>query len=112
MQNLSENLNVPAAKEQSETRRALVVEALHPKTKDNKIAAEAYSSVISLWDLVLDSYSQESNAIARRGMKGALTAGASEPADLRTVISAFKKDLVNLGQRSSGRQAWTIETLT
>jgi hypothetical protein len=48
LQNLSENLNVPAAKEQSETRRALVVEALHPKTKDNKIAAEAYSSVISL----------------------------------------------------------------
>lgn len=112
MQNLSENLNIPVENEQSDTRKAVVVDALHPNTNDNKIAAVACSNVLSRWDLVLDSYSQESNAITMRGMKGALTAGASEPADLRTVVSAFKKDLVNLGQRSSRRQAWTIETLT
>ena len=80
-----------------------MVDALQPNTKDSRIAAVACSNYTSPRDVVLDPYSQESNAIAMRGINGAFTAGASKPTDLRTVVSAFKKDLVSLGQYSSGR---------
>jgi hypothetical protein len=45
-----------------------------------------------------------------RGINGALTAGASPPEALRTVVSAFKNCLVSVGHRKSEKPPWTIQT--
>jgi hypothetical protein len=60
-------------KVQSETWSAATVEARHPNTYDNKMAAVACSNLRSLEKVVLDASNQASNAIATRGIKGALT---------------------------------------
>ena len=110
-ENASENLNncESGKKVQSETCSAAVVDARHPKTKDKKMAAVACSNCKSRGDFVPDARSQASNAIAMRGMKGALTDGVSVPTARRTVVSAFKNYRVRRGQWSSGRQPWTIQ---